>query len=72
MLYHNEVEGYNVTKTALIVNATNAEEALDGWSLDFLSNGFKMRGTDASANQSGVQIVYVAFAEMPFKYANAR
>ena len=34
--------------------------------LDILSNGFKIRLTDASQNGSGVNYVYMAFAENPF------
>jgi len=72
IIWHNKVEGYNPTRTALLSNATNAEEALDGWAVDLYSNGFKLRGTDASANESGSNFIYMAFAERPFKYANAR
>ncbi len=39
---------------------------------DFLSNGFKTRATNAGTNTSGNTYIYLAFAEMPFKYANAR
>jgi hypothetical protein len=39
---------------------------------DFLSNGFKLRGTDTTTNQSSGTYIYMAFAEAPFKYANAR
>ena len=34
--------------------------------LDILSNGFKIRLTDPSQNGSGVDYVYMAFAENPF------
>jgi len=34
--------------------------------LDFLSNGFKMRGTQASQNGSTNPYIYMAFAENPF------
>ena len=34
--------------------------------LDILSNGFKLRLTDASQNGSGVDYLYIAFAENPF------
>lgn len=40
--------------------------------LDFLSNGFKVRGVDAFANASGSTYIFAAFAETPFKYSNAR
>ena len=39
---------------------------------DFLSNGFKVRTTSTAENASGQTIIYMAFAENPFKYANAR
>jgi hypothetical protein len=39
---------------------------------DFLANGFKIRATGGSVNTSGDSFIYMAFAEMPFKYANAR
>jgi hypothetical protein len=38
---------------------------------DFLSNGFKLRNTTVN-NASGGTYIYMAFAENPFKYANAR
>ena len=43
-----------------------------GNGMDMLSNGFKIRNNDASQNTSTQSYVYMAFAEMPFKYANAR
>jgi hypothetical protein len=39
---------------------------------DFLSNGFKFRDTSNGFNNSGGTYIYMAFAESPFKYANAR
>jgi len=38
---------------------------------DFLSNGFKLRGTDTGSNASGATYVYACFAENPFAL-NAR
>ena len=38
--------------------------------IDFLSNGFKCRDNANEINQ-GDTYVYMAFAEVPFKYANA-
>lgn len=41
--------------------------------IDFVSNGFKLRGrTDPNTNGNGATYIYIAFAEAPFKYANAR
>jgi hypothetical protein len=39
---------------------------------DFLSNGFKLRTDNSARNQSGGTYVFMAFAENPFKYSNAR
>jgi hypothetical protein len=39
---------------------------------DFLSNGFKLTSTQGYTNDSGNNYIYIAFAEAPFKYANAR
>jgi len=43
-----------------------------GNGMDILSSGFKIRNTDGSQNTSGQTYIYMAFAEAPFKYANAR
>ena len=40
--------------------------------IDILSNGFKIRDTGVFANTSGDTYIYMAFAEMPFKYARSR
>ena len=67
----NTRETYNTVGQQLYANLTNAEAAEDHrW--DFVSNGFKSRDGSASNNQSGATIIYAAFAESPFKYANAR
>ena len=39
--------------------------------VDFLSNGFKIRDTDGYYNTSGAEYIFAAWAELPFKYANA-
>ena len=39
--------------------------------IDFLSNGFKIRNTGGEDN-TAQSFIYMAFAEQPFKYANAR
>jgi hypothetical protein len=62
--------GYNATDVALNPNASNAENS--GYATDFTSNGFKLRTTTSFLNGSGGTYIYMAFAESPFKYANAR
>jgi hypothetical protein len=61
---------YNTTGYDLTPNAAAAEGS--GYTVDFLSNGFKIRLTATRINASGGTYVYAAFAENPFKYALAR
>ncbi len=61
---------FNVTNSILYLNTSGAE--INGPSVDLLSNGFKLRGVAADINASAGVYVYSAFAENPFKYANAR
>jgi hypothetical protein len=66
---------YNSTNSFLYPNLFLDEFTGSAADLDFLSNGFKMRNTNtgtASSNQSGYTYIYMAFAENPFKNANAR
>jgi hypothetical protein len=60
----------NPTQARLRANASNTEAAQTVF--DFLSNGFKLRATGTDLNDSGNNYIYMAFAEMPFKYSNAR
>ena len=53
-------------------NLAIADQTSTGRGLDFLSNGFKIRGSDSSVNGSGNTIIYLAIMEQPFKFANAR
>ena len=63
---------FNVANTFLRPNASDAEGTAANSTADFLSNGFKLRGTGGDVNTSGATYIYLAFAEAPFKYANAR
>ena len=69
-IYDNEREGYNPDNDTLSPNITAIEDT--SYKLDLLSNGFKIRGSQNAHNQSGQTFIYLAFAEDPFKYANAR
>jgi hypothetical protein len=68
LIYDSSRNTGNVENAYIQPNTSNVEQiyALP----DFLSNGFKIRAT--GANGSGETIIYAAFAENPFKYANAR
>jgi hypothetical protein len=60
----------NVVNLRLLPNTSDAEATVT--TLDFLSNGFKLRTSDVDRNASGGTYIYMAFAENPFKNANAR
>ena len=68
---------WHLVDQKLDVNAVgylNADEAVvyqDFSHYDILSNGFKIRDNGSHTNPSGT-VVYAAFAETPFKFANAR
>ena len=66
-----KISTFNRADEALEVNTSNAEQASFG-SIDFLSNGFKLRNAGGSTNGSGNNFIYFAFAEAPFKNARAR
>jgi hypothetical protein len=63
---------YNVVDDYLYPNDAAVESSSSGDSFDFLSNGFKPRGTGGGANGSGNKIIFMAFSEQPFKFSNAR
>jgi hypothetical protein len=65
-------ETYNPEDYALYANLTDTESFLSAGGLDFVSNGFKLRGTDSNINASGSTMIYAAFAENPFKNSLAR
>ena len=58
--------------------ATNALSPNNNWAdtanfdVDLLSNGFKQRDTETSLNVNGNTYIFAAFAESPFKTANAK
>ena len=63
---------FNEMNNTLYANLTNEEYTAGLYGIDFLSNGFKIRDNDGNYNASGNTYIYLAFAENPFKYANAR
>ena len=65
LLWDNKRDTSNVTDAVLKPNS-NAAENTGYWYIDFLSNGFKIRATDAEINQSGGTLIYMAFAKHPF------
>ena len=62
----------NPVNESVYANESNAEYTGTDLLIDMTSNGFKARATDAAHNASGGTYIYIAFAETPFKYSNAR
>jgi hypothetical protein len=62
---------YNQGGQTLWANLTNAEYTAAVF-YDILSNGFKLRDTNAESNANTQTYIYMAFAENPFKNSNAR
>ena len=73
VLYDNKRNPFNPGDSRLSANL--AAGRLDGavnYGIDFVSNGVKFRSGQADTAVSGGTYIYMAFAEQPFKYANAR
>ncbi|MDP6583865.1 MAG: hypothetical protein QF535_04355, partial [Anaerolineales bacterium] len=68
----SERASYNGMDIFLQANSAGAEQDSDAHQADFLSNGFKARNPYAEGNADGGTYIYLAFAETPFKYSNAR
>jgi len=74
-MFDNKRNPFNDVDLNLQANTSGAEFESSAYNaLDFLSNGFKLVGTNADegTNQNGQTYIYLAFAESPFKNARAR
>ena len=70
-MFDSERAPFNVVVPRLIADDSTAENNNDNI-LDFTSNGFKWRDSNAGYNGSGNTYIFMCFAENPFKYANGR
>ena len=72
LMYDNKRDTMNPINEYMSLSTQNAEAT--GLPVDFVSNGFKIRDTSASndINATNGIYLYIAFAEQPFKYTNAR
>jgi len=61
---------YNASQNFLLPNKSDSESG--GIPIDFVSNGIKIRTANGTLNSSGVTYIYMAFAETPLKFSNAR
>ena len=68
----SKIEPNNPVSTPSFLDASVAEQSgIASNSIDFTSNGFNQRNADIRFNDPQTY-VFMAFAETPFKYANAR
>ena len=65
---------YNYVDNTMRPDHNGAEAGASTYNkIDFLSNGFKIRDGGSGINWgTGIVHTYIAFAETPFKYSNAR
>jgi hypothetical protein len=70
IIHDNARSPTNVVNGFLVADTSDDEFSDD--SCDFLSNGFKWRLNSGARNTSGQTYLYMAFAEQPFKFSNAR
>jgi hypothetical protein len=72
-MYDNKRETFNANDSYINANTSSAEDTNNNTiPIDFVSNGFKNRGTSTGINGSGSTYIYMAFAEAPFKFSNGR
>jgi len=65
-MFDNQRDPINVVDAVLDADANSAEATYSTIKIDFLGNGFKVRGTQTNINGSGSTYIYMAFAEHPF------
>lgn len=71
IVYDSSREAHNPIDSPLLANLNSVEQT-GIYGVDLLSNGFKIRVTNNNHNASGGNFIYLAIAENPFKYSNAR
>ena len=71
-MYDNKRDPSNIVDEGLFADIVNSETTQTNGMIDYVSNGFKIRNTGTAMNASSGTFSYMAFAEFPFKYSNAR
>ena len=74
-IFDNKRDPQNIVGQRVHPSLINAETDGTGATaiiVDFTATGFKIRGTSANMNDDADTYIFMAFAETPFKYANAR
>ena len=65
LILDNKRDTYNVADSHLDADNSDAESSASWVNTDFLSNGFKLRTSDETINESTNTFIYMAFAEQP-------
>jgi hypothetical protein len=71
-IYDTSRSPYNVALLPGMWADTGVAEAADTYPVNIHSSGFRLTGTGANQNASGVRYVYFAIADQPAKFSNAR
>jgi hypothetical protein len=71
IVWDNKRSTYNTNDSIMEIHDTTIETVDDDKNIDMLSNGFKLRNDRTGFNGETTHM-YLAFAETPFKYSNAR
>jgi len=71
-MWNNKSAPINPVSIGQYPNDGAVEDTAVNWTVDWLSNGFKVRNDDGEMNGSGQDIIFWAWAEEPFKYSTAR
>jgi len=72
LVYDSTRNTYNATGANLRPNVSDLEGTQSPNLLDFVSNGFKIRGDNTGSINTSATYIYAAFAEVPLNFANAR
>jgi hypothetical protein len=70
IIFDNKRDSFNGVGKMISANLSNAEFDDPTDNLDFVSNGFKLRTSNARDNASGGTYIYMAFAEFPLVGSN--
>jgi hypothetical protein len=71
IVFDSARDSYNLVQRYLVASSSGVE-GTGVSTFDFVSNGVKLRSTFGDSNASGGTYIFMAFAEAPFKYSNAR
>jgi hypothetical protein len=72
LLFDSARDTYNATQLNLRPNLSTAESSQSANLIDFLSNGFKLRGDSTGSVNPNQTLIYAAFGEHPLQSSRAR